>query len=202
MLHINYFGITLVVDKTTNLILYSTRSNETAKFVVSSILDTAVIQQGDYITKNIDKEWFTEKYWIRHDSGGKFTQYIDSVPTDVVKKREIAIRRARGYYLLLEQATIIGTSYDNLSDLSTDDLPMYLLNKEQYIREYAQSKGMSLDIAEKQLTFLAESLISVYFRKQTLIWKYGTSLKTIETEQEFIDWKNNVIRETVGLGQV
>ena len=194
--------MTFVVDKATNLILYSTRSNETAKFVVSSILDTAAIQQGDYITKNIDKEWFTEKYWIRHDSGGKFTQYIDSVPSDIVKKREIAIRRARGYYLLLEQATIIGCSYDNLDDLSTDDLPMYLLNKEQYIKEYAHSLDISLDIASKHLNFLAESLTSVYFRKQSLIWKYSRTLKTVETEQDFITWKNSVIRETVGLGQV
>lgn len=194
--------MTFVVDKATNFILTSHRSNEIAKFVVSSILDTAAIQQGDYITSSINPKWFTDKYWIKHESKGRFVEYTDTVPSEIILKREIAIRRSKGYYLLLEQASILGCSYDNLSDLSVDDLPMYLLNKEQYIREYSTCMNVSYDIASKHLNFLAESLMSVHFRKQTLIWKYGASLKTVETDQEFTIWRDSVIRETIGLGQV
>jgi hypothetical protein len=194
--------MSFVVDKATNVILYSSRSNETIKFVVSSILDTAAVQHGDFLTRLVDKDWFTDQFWITHDGGGKFSEYKYEITSELIKKREIAYRRAKGYYLLLEQATIVGCSYDNLSDLSTDDLPMYYLHKEQYIKEYARCMNMSVESAGKHLNFLAESLLSVHFRKQTLIWKYGNLLKLVETELDFLAWRKDVLNETVGIGQV
>lgn len=202
MLHINYFGTTFVIDKATDVVVFSHRSNETAKFIVSSILDTAAVQQGDYITKELNPQWLTTNYWIKHIGSGRYTEYKEEITQNLLNKRQYSILRARGYYLLLEQATIIGHSYDNLSDLSIDDLPMFLLNKEKFIQEYAKCTDISLEISSKHLTFLSDSLLSSYFRKQTLIWKYMPSLRLIKTEDDYTVWKASVLQETIGLGQV
>jgi hypothetical protein len=154
------------------------------------------------MTKNVNQSWFTDQHWIYHYGTGQFSEYSGIITPELIKKREIAYRRARGYYLLLEQATIVGCSYDNLNDLSIDDLPMYYQYKEQYIAEYSQCMNVPIEIASKHLNFLAESLLSAHFRRQTLIWKYSHSLRLVNTEEEFIKWKGDVIRETVGLGQV
>jgi len=194
--------MSFVADRATDVILYSSRSNETVKFIVSSILDTSAVQYGDYMTRSVNQNWFTDQYWIYHYGTGQFSEYTGTITPELIKKREIAQRLAKGFYLLLEQATIVGSSYDNLSDLTTDDLPMFYQHKEQYITEYARCMNMTIEVASKHLNFLAESLLSVHFRKQTLIWKYSNSLRLVETEQEFLTWKTTVINETVRIGQV
>jgi hypothetical protein len=202
MLHINYFGMTCVVDRATNIVLSSHHSNEIAKFVTCSILDTAAHQIPNHRLSAINKEWFTEKCWIKHVDRNGFVEYVDPLTPDLISKRKKALLRSKGYYVLLEQATIVGCSYDDLSDLSTHDLPMYNANKEQYINEFSICMNVSKDIARKHLDFLAESLMTAHFRKQTLIWKYGATLKTVETDEDYAMWLETVLRETVGLGQV
>lgn len=202
MLDINYFGMTFVVDKATNVVLHSLKSNEIAKFVVSSILDTAAVQQAPFLTNQVNPDWFTNKFWIKHLGGGKFEEFTGIITPELIKKREVALLRTRGYYLLLEQVTILGCSYDNLSDLNSYDLPMFYLNKDLYIREYSRSMNIPYDISSKHLNFLADSLLSAHLRKQSLLWKYSNTLKAVNTEDDLREWRETVIRETVGLGQV
>lgn len=200
MLHINSFGKLLVIDRSNNVVIAVFKSHELAKFVSGTILDTYVIQVGDWLTNTINPDWLTDKCWVKYHAR-VFTEYTE-ITEDLRAKRDWARLRARGYWILLEQATILEHSYNNLSDLNIEDLTYYNLFRKEFIEKHSVSTGMSLLESEKHLDFLADSLKSLHFRKQTLIWKYSRSLKDIKTESEFIIWRDSVLNETVGIGQV
>lgn len=202
MLDINFFGYSYVIDKESGIVLYIHASNEIAKFVTSSILDSYTLQLSRHRTKDMDPSWFMNDKWIQVDHRINFSLYTGVINPTMVYKKDIAILRARGYYMLLEQATIMECSYDNLSDLSSTNLPMYLLNKEKYISEYSLHKNVSIDISRKHLEFLSDSLISEHFRKQTLLWKYGSALKSVNTPDEYKKWETSVLLETLGSSRV
>jgi hypothetical protein len=202
MLPINYYGKSFVIDRSTNIILFIHVSNEIAKFVSSCIMDTAVEQYDTYFTKNIRQEVLDNSAWAKVSYRPMaFTDVIDP-PEKAIQGRARARMMAHGFYILQGQVTIVSNSYDNLGDLNLEDLPLYMLYKDRFAAEYAATKTIPLESAKKHLEFLADSLTSVYFRKQTLVWEYAASLKTVQTNEQFDSWRESLLKETVGLGQV
>ncbi len=201
-LSINYFGKSFIIDRLSNLVIITSNSNEIAKSVSSSLLDTFVIQIGDYAIHKVKQEWLSNEAWIKCDNDGNFTEYTDTVPPKVLEKRQIALIRRKACYLLREQAAIAGAVFDNLSDLSKEDILFYLENKESYVKMFSKATGASIEESSKHLNFLSESLMSAQLREKYLLWKYMPSLRKICSENDYDNWKTDLLRETVTLGKV
>lgn len=202
MLHINTFGTTFLIDKSTDLILLNTKSNEAAKFISSAILDTYAAQLPTAIVDSIPTEWLTNhKKWILFGKDGKLSESKILPSLQNIENRKIAYLILNGYFMLSSNATLLGTSFDNLSDLNSEDLALYSLHKERYIKEYAIHKNIDTTTAKKHLDFLEESLLDVQFRKQTLMWRYGDLLKKIKSASDLEYLKSAIINE-VRVGKV
>ena len=107
MIDVNFFGRTFVVDGGTGICLAIFRTNEIAKFVSSSILDSYVIQANDYVLKVIDPFWLSGDTWIRFDKYGNIHLHKKEIPQGLIEKKILIEVRRKGYYMLLEQATVI-----------------------------------------------------------------------------------------------
>ena len=191
-----------MIDRATNVILSSHKSNEVAKYISSTLLDTYTRQLSDNFFTGIENTLFVGEMWATIDKKWKIVKLDNCVSELNIEKRMLAYLRTSGYAFLLEQASILGTSYDSMGALDSSNLPIYLADKERYETEYSIAMNISLPIATKHLNFLADSLQSIYFRQQSLLWKYSHTLRSVNNSQQLAVWKEEVFKETIGLGQV
>jgi hypothetical protein len=167
------------------------------------MLDTFTLQFHDVLLNRFDPSLFDESKWAMQLQGPTFKELSSDADLELLsRKRSRAKLLQRGYFILLDQTTGIETSFDCMSDLSSFDLPMYTLNKDEYIKQFAQYREMSIEESTKHLEFLADSLMSVHFRKQTLVWKYSKTLRDVHTEEQLLKWRETLLTETIYLGQV
>lgn len=200
-MNIDRFGTSYVVDRRTGLVILAAISNRVAKFISGSLLDTFVSQLSPSLEPESLRNWEKSGAWIQIKNG------VISAPSQPISQglldaRRVANMRRRGYLFLMEQATILGASYDSLADLQADDLPMCHLDKEKYVRTYADAIGVSILEAEKQLEFMIDNLLMIHLKKQSLIWKYSKRLRQAMTQSEFDAIRNDILAETIGIGQV
>lgn len=202
MLSVNYFGKSFIIDRLSYLVITTSNSNEIAKSVSSTLLDTFVIQIGDHAIHKVKPEWISGAVWAKCDINANFSDYTDVVPDEIIKKKEIALIRRKACYLLREQAASAGAVFDNLSDLSTSDILFYQGNKELYIKMFSKATGTNLETSERHLDFVCESLISAQLREKFLLWKHMPGLRKIFSEDDYNAWKVDLLRDTVTLGKV
>lgn len=201
MLNINSIGRSFIVDKPTGFVIAIAKSNEIAKFVSSTFMDCFAVQVHDYRLKNIDPSYLTNDKWLTYHSG-QIKEHNNEVIQQFIDIRKIANLRRDGCQTLYERILISECSYDNLSDLNSENLVFYLLNKDIYINEYAKIKSISAESAKKHLNFLADNLIDIKLRSQIIFWKFSNTLKNVSTPDDLVKWKDSLFLETVGIGAV
>lgn len=194
MLHINTFGRSFVVDKASNYILLTVRSNEVAKLVSSSILDTVTAQRADMLLNKFDQSIFQPPKWVKWITGGGI-EIADTPSQDIIKKREIAHLRSRSFFILFEHLSHLKNYYDYASDLNSEDLNMYIMFKDKFIEKYAESKGTDTYTAKKHLDFLAQSLLEVQLRRYNLQWKFTEKIKKLETQEQLFSIRDELLAE-------
>lgn len=204
---IDNFGRTILIDRSTRAAILTTKYSEICKFVAGCILDTHTIQISDTKLNKIDPtlsaDLYNDEKWIIQLPGPIFQPLTDDSVLEILKeKRERAKLLQRGYYILLEQTSAIETLFDSMSDLSSFDLPMFIMNKEKYIEAFSLARTISFEEAEKHLNFLSESLLSVHLRKKSLFWKYSNTLRSVKNNNDFDIWLHSLLTETLYLGRV
>jgi hypothetical protein len=148
-------------------------------------------------------ELLTQKNrWARIVGSTLIEEVTTQIPISIIEKSNRSTLLMRGYYLLLHQVKVMETSNDDIAELSTEQLLLYTLNKDRFVYEYANLENLSTDIAEKHLAFLAESLLSLKFRGQQLMWQYSKTLRNVYTSAELEIWNNSILTDTVYIGQV
>lgn len=200
---IDSFGRTFLIDQATSLVIFTTKYNAIAKFLSSTILDSRTLQLGDHYlpTVNFDLSWNVNTIWVKFHKNS-FSEYKESISHELSAKRNQCGILNKGYYLLLEQTQILDKSFDNISDLSIENLPYYHLYKDAYIQKFSDARNVPINEAKKHLEFIAECLKSIHLRKQELLWKYSNLLRTVQNENDYIGWRTLLLRETIELGQV
>ncbi len=199
MMAIENFGESLIFDRATGYVIVAVKSHQLAQFMNSAVLDTATHLLSSHLAKKyLFQPPGTEL--ILHPGRIEITRVPP--PQHVLDKRSRINILRPGYWFLMEQATIIETSFDGYDFLNSSDALNYMLMKGPYVEAYALTSDVSLEVAEKHLDFLARNLMKLHARKKQLMHKYSVKLRKVHTQKEYDEWMQELYNEVIGLGRV
>ena len=196
---IDNYGISLVVDQSTRCCILACSSNETGKIISAALLDTYVylypkINERQYPIETINETWMM--CW-------EYDLIETTAPNaQLCKFRELALLWRKGVYVLARQSAILNTAYDHIGELNMADLDAYMCDKRRYVAALQQLQQLTEHEATRRLEFCCEFLQAIRVRVRALYWEFLPKLYDVSTQAEYLNWRDEVLNQTINYGKV
>lgn len=180
--------------------LWISKRPEAAIFAQRHILDTRVSTYNSFVWERMFSHRLGDP--LQHKKMVSNRVEITEPDLIVIEKAKRAKILCEGYSFLLWYANLSTHTYSSTASIGFDDIPLYSLSPDRYILQFAKSKNLSYDIAKKQIDFDLQQLQSLALRRKEILWSYSETLLQVPDDAALELWQNNIISDTVTVGQL